>query len=313
MGKLPMGDKLTDMLKKVRQIEIRTNRHVSDALAGAYHSLFKGRGMDFEEAREYEPGDEIRSIDWNVTARTGKAHVKKYREERELTMMIAVDLSASGQFGSGDLSKRELAAELASTLAFSAARNGDKVGLALFTEGVEHIIPPRKGRRHILRLIRDILAWEPRKTGTDIAAALGEINRMLKRRAIVVLISDFLQGPDGRLPDPDEKLSDPVFKALDMANLRHDLVCFSVSDARELSMPRGLGTITLEDGETGEIVALDTNSPAVCAKYEEINSERMKKFKRALARSKIDLLETFTDRPYISTLRRFFERRAARQ
>ena len=308
-----MGDKLTDMLKKVRQIEIRTNRHVSDALAGAYHSLFKGRGMDFEEAREYEPGDEIRSIDWNVTARTGKAHVKKYREERELTMMIAVDLSASGQFGSGELSKRELAAELASTLAFSAARNGDKVGLALFTEGVEHIIPPRKGRRHILRLIRDILVWKPQKTGTDIAAALDEINRILKRRAIVVLISDFLQGPDGRLPDPDEKVSDVVFKALDIANRRHDLVCFSLSDPRELSMPRGLGTVTLEDGETGEIVALDTNNPAVCAKYEEINSERMKKFKRALARSKIDLLETFTDKPYISALRRFFERRAARQ
>lgn len=308
-----MGDKLTDMLKKVRQIEIRTNRHVSDALAGAYHSLFKGHGMDFEEAREYEPGDEIRSIDWNVTARTGKAHVKKYREERELTMMIAVDLSASGQFGSGELSKRELAAELASTLAFSAARNGDKVGLALFTEGVEHIIPPRKGRRHILRLIRDILVWKPQKAGTDIAAALDEINRILKRRAIVVLISDFLQGPDGRLPDPDEKFSDTVFKALDIANRRHDLVCVSLSDPRELSMPRGLGTVTLEDGETGEIVALDTNNPAVCAKYEEINSERMKKFKRALARSKIDLLETFTDKPYISALRRFFERRAARQ
>lgn len=308
-----MGDKLTDMLKKVRQIEIRTNRHVSDALAGAYHSLFKGRGMDFEEAREYEPGDEIRSIDWNVTARTGKAHVKKYREERELTMMIAVDLSASGQFGSGELSKRELAAELASTLAFSAARNGDKVGLALFTEGVEHIIPPRKGRRHILRLIRDILVWKPQKAGTDIAAALDEINRILKRRAIVVLISDFLQGPDGRLPDPDEKFSDTIFKALDIANRRHDLVCFSLSDPRELSMPRGLGTVTLEDGETGEIVALDTNNPAVCAKYEEINSERMKKFKRALARSKIDLLETFTDKPYISALRKFFERRAARQ
>ena len=308
-----MGDKLTDMLKKVRQIEIRTNRHVSDALAGAYHSLFKGRGMDFEEAREYEPGDEIRSIDWNVTARTGKAHVKKYREERELTMMIAVDLSASGRFGSGELSKRELAAELASTLAFSAARNGDKVGLALFTEGVEHIIPPRKGRRHILRLIRDILVWKPQKAGTDIAAALDEINRILKRRAIVVLISDFLQGPDGKLPDPDEKLSDTVFKSLDLANRRHDLVCFSLSDPRELSMPRGLGTVTLEDGETGEIVALDTINPAVCAKYEEINSERMKKFKRALARSKIDLLETFTDKPYISALRRFFERRAARQ
>lgn len=308
-----MGDKLKDMLKKVRQIEIRTNKHVSDALAGAYHSIFKGRGMDFEEAREYQPGDEIRSIDWNVTARTGKAHVKKYREERELTMMIAVDLSASGQFGSGELSKRELAAELASMLAFSAARNGDKVGLALFTEGVEHIIPPRKGRRHILRLIRDILVWRPQKAGTDIAAALDEINRMLKRKAIVVLISDFLQGPDGKLPNPEEKAADPVFKALDIANRRHDLVCFSLSDPRELEMPRGLGVVTLEDGETGEIFAIDTNSSYMCDKYAAINASRMREFKRALARSNIDLLEVYTDKPYISALRRFFERRAARQ
>lgn len=308
-----MADKLTDMLKKVRQIEIRTNKHVSDTLAGAYHSIFKGRGMDFEEAREYQPGDEIRSIDWNVTARTGKAHVKKYREERELTMMIAVDLSASGQFGSGELSKRELAAELASTLAFSAARNGDKVGLVLFTEDVEQIIPPRKGRRHILRLIRDILVWQPQKIGTNIAAALEEINRMLKRKAIVVLISDFLQGPDGKLPNSKEKSGDPVFKALDITNRRHDLVCFGLSDAREISIPKGIGVITLEDSETGEIVCLDTNSSAVCAKYAEINAERMHNFKRALARSNIDLLEVFTDKPYISTLRRFFEKRAARQ
>lgn len=308
-----MGDKLTEMLKKVRQIEIRTNKHVSDALAGAYRSLFKGRGMDFEEAREYQAGDEIRSIDWNVTARTGKAHVKKYREERELTMMLAVDLSASGQFGSGEVSKRELAAELASVLAFSAARNGDKVGLALFTEGVEHIIPPRKGRRHILRIIRDILAWKPQKCGTDIAAALEEINRILKRKAIVVLISDFLQGPNGRLPDPAEKTSDPIFKALDITNRRHDLVCFSLSDERELSIPSGLGVITLEDSETGEIVELDTNDKSVCDRYAAANAERIRNFKRALARSNIDLMEVYTDKPYIPTLRRFFERRAAGQ
>lgn len=209
-----MGDYITDMLKKVRQIEIRTNRQVSDALAGAYHSVFKGRGMDFEEAREYQPGDEIRSIDWNVTARTGKAHVKKYREERELTMMIVVDLSASGQFGSGDSSKREIAAEIASTLAFSAARNNDKVGLVLFTKEAEHIIPPRKGRQHILRLIRDVLVFEPKHRGTDIAAALDEVNRILKRKAIVVLISDFLQGPDGKIPNPAEKSKSDVFLSL---------------------------------------------------------------------------------------------------
>ena len=174
-----MSDTITDMLKKVRQIEIRTNRQVSDALAGAYHSVFKGRGMDFEEAREYAFGDEIRTIDWNVTARTGKAHVKKFREERELTMMIVVDLSASGDFGSADISKRERAAELASSLAFSAARNNDKVGLALFTDEIEHIIPPRKGRTHILRLIRDILYFQPKKRGTNIEAPLSTIESAL--------------------------------------------------------------------------------------------------------------------------------------
>lgn len=305
-----MGDKITEMLKKVRQIEIRTNRQVSENLAGAYRSVFKGRGMDFEEAREYQPGDEIRSIDWNVTARTGKAHVKKYREERELTMMLAVDLSASGQFGSGDSSKREIAAEIASTLAFSAARNNDKVGLVLFTEDAEHIIPPRKGRRHILRLIRDILAFEPQHRGTNIARALEEVNRILKRRAIVVLVSDFLQGPDGKIPDPEGKSE--VFKALDITNRRHDLVCFEIVDPRETVLPT-LGVLTLEDSETGEIVSLDTSSAAVRKTYAEINARRLADFKRTLARSKIDLLEIRTDKPFITPLRKFFERRAKRQ
>lgn len=305
-----MGDKITEMLKKVRQIEIRTNRQVSENLAGAYRSVFKGRGMDFEEAREYQPGDEIRSIDWNVTARTGKAHVKKYREERELTMMLAVDLSASGQFGSGDSSKREIAAEIASTLAFSAARNNDKVGLVLFTEDAEHIIPPRKGRRHILRLIRDILAFEPQHRGTNIARALEEVNRILKRRAIVVLVSDFLQGPDGKIPDPEGKSE--VFKALDITNRRHDLVCFEIVDPRETVLP-ALGVLTLEDSETGEIVSLDTSSAAVRKTYAAINARRLADFKRTLARSKIDLLEIRTDKPFITPLRKFFERRAKRQ
>ncbi len=304
-----MSDTITDMLKKVRQIEIRTNRQVSDALAGAYHSVFKGRGMDFEEAREYAFGDEIRAIDWNVTARTGKAHVKKFREERELTMMIAVDLSASGNFGSTDKSKRELAAELASTLAFSAARNNDKVGMALFTDKIEHIIPPRKGRTHILRLIRDILAFEPKNKGTNISVALDEINRMLKRKTIVVLISDFLQGPDGKLPESKDRTSD-VFKALDITNRRHDLVCFELIDPREQTLPKDLGVITLEDSETGEIVEINTSSEAVRREYERVNSERLKDFKLALAKSKIDLLEAYTDKPFLATLRKFFEKRS---
>ena len=306
-----MSDNITEMLKKVRQIEIRTNRQVSEALAGAYHSVFKGRGMDFEEAREYQAGDEIRSIDWNVTARTGKAHVKKYREERELTMMIVVDLSASGSFGSGNSSKREIAAEIASTLAFSATRNNDKVGLALFTEGIEEILPPRKGRQHILRMIRDVLVYEPQKRGTNIASALDEVNRLLKRKAIVVLISDFLQGPDGKIPNPDDRTKSDIFKALDITNRRHDLVCFEIVDPRETSLPN-LGVITLEDSETGEIVSLNTGSSAVRKAYEDYNQKRLAEFKRALMRSKIDLLEVRTDKPFITPLRKFFERRAKR-
>ena len=224
-------------------------------------------------------------------------------------MMIAVDLSASGNFGSTDKSKRELAAELASTLAFSAARNNDKVGLALFSDGIEHIIPPRKGRRHILRLIRDILAFKPERKGTNIASALDDINRMLKRKAIVVVISDFLQGPDGKLPDYKDGKSE-VFKALNITNSRHDLVCFELIDNRELTLPRGLGVITLEDSETGEIVEIDTSSEAVCKEYERINSQRLRDFKLALAKSKIDLLEAHTDKPFIATLRKFFEKRS---
>jgi len=307
-----MQDQITDMLKKVRQIEIRTNRQVSEALAGAYHSVFKGRGMDFEEAREYQPGDEIRSIDWNVTARTGRAHVKKYREERELTMMIAVDLSASGSFGSGDSSKREIAAEIAATLAFSAARNNDKVGLVLFTDGVELFLPPRKGRQHILRMIRDVLVYEPQRRGTNISAALDEVNRLLKRSAIVVLVSDFLQGPDGRIPNPDARPKDGLFKALEITNRRHDLVCFEILDPRETSLP-ALGAITLEDSETGEIVEVNTSSGAVRNAYEQSNKKRLAEFRRALSRSKIDLLEVPTDKPFITPLRKFFERRAKRQ
>lgn len=306
-----MPDKITDMLRKVRQIEIRTNRHVSDALAGAYRSVFKGRGIDFEESREYMPGDEIRSIDWNVTARTNKAHVKKYREDRELTLMLAVDLSASGNFGSADQSKRELAAELASALAFSASRNNDKVGLALFTNKLELVIPPRKGRKHILRVVREILFFRPQNTGTDIPSALDEINRLLKRRAIVVCISDFLQGPDGRLPNSGEKHSDAVFKALDITNRRHDLVCFGLVDPRELEMP-DIGVVTLEDGETGEIVDLDTSNPAVRKAYAEENASRLANFRRALLGSKIDLLEVPTNKPYIGALKKFFDRRGAR-
>lgn len=306
-----MSDSVTDMLRKVRRIEIATNRQVSDAIAGAYHSIFKGQGMDFEEAREYQPGDEIRSIDWNVTARTGKAHVKKYREERELTMMLAVDLSGSGSFGSDKQSKRELEAEIASVLAFSAARNGDKVGLALFTDEIELIIPPRKGRSHILRLIREILYFKPKRVGTDISKALDGINKLLKRRAIVVLLSDFLQGPNGELPNPAKRASDPVFKALDITNRRHDLVCINVYDDREMELP-SIGNIVLEDSETGEIIELDTFSQSILKNYNFENKTRMKAFKLGLASIGIDTIEVCTGKPYIVAIRKFFESRRRR-
>lgn len=297
------------MLKKVRQIEIRTNRQVSDALAGAYHSIFKGRGMDFEESREYQVGDEIRSIDWNVTARTGKAHVKRYTEERELTMMLMVDLSASGLFGSSLVSKRERMAEIASTLAFSAVRNGDKVGLALFTDSVELMIAPRKGRRHILRLIRDILFYEPKSAKTDIAACIDEVNRVVKRRAIMVVVSDFLQGKNGMLPTDD---NGEVVRALSLTNRRHDLICASVSDPREFELPN-VGTLFLEDAESGECVQIDTSSAKVRKAYSDYNFIRKSQFEKQLAKVGIDLLEVDTTDDYIFKLKKFFETRKSKR
>ncbi len=300
---------ISDMLKKVRQIEIRTNRQVSDALAGAYHSIFKGRGMDFEESREYQVGDEIRSIDWNVTARTGKAHVKRYTEERELTMMLMVDLSASGLFGSSLVSKRERMAEIASTLAFSAVRNGDKVGLALFTDSVELMIAPRKGRRHILRLIRDILFYEPKSAKTDIAACIDEVNRVVKRRAIMVVVSDFLQGKNGMLPTDD---NGEVVRALSLTNRRHDLICASVSDPREFELPN-VGTLFLEDAESGECVQIDTSSAKVRKAYSDYNFIRKSQFEKQLAKVGIDLLEVDTTDDYIFKLKKFFETRKSKR
>lgn len=300
---------ISDMLKKVRQIEIRTNRQVSDALAGAYHSIFKGRGMDFEESREYQVGDEIRSIDWNVTARTGKAHVKRYTEERELTMMLMVDLSASGLFGSSLVSKRERMAEIASTLAFSAVRNGDKVGLALFTDSVELMIAPRKGRRHILRLIRDILFYEPKSAKTDIAACIDEVNRVVKRRAIMVVVSDFLQGKNGMLPTDD---NGEVVRALSLTNRRHDLICASVSDPREFELPN-VGTLFLEDAESGECVQIDTSSAKVRKAYSDYNFIRKSQFEKRLAKVGIDLLEVDTTDDYIFKLKKFFETRKSKR
>ncbi|MEM0966573.1 MAG: DUF58 domain-containing protein [Verrucomicrobiota bacterium] len=304
--------KTRDILKKVRRLEIRTNRMVTDALSGAYHSVFRGQGMDFEEVREYAPGDEIRSIDWNVTARMDRPFVKIYREERELTLMLLVDLSASGSFGSESESKRELAAEIASVLAFAATKNNDKVGLLIFSDRIETYVPPRKGRSHILRVIREILFFEPEGKGTDLPDALDHMNRLLKRKAVVFVISDFLQGPDGRLPDPDNPRGDAVFRALSRTNRRHDLTTIFLSDEREHHLPP-VGRITLEDLETGETVEIDTSSRRLRSNYEKENENRLTKMNRAFNQLGLGRLSLKTGEPYIHRLRRYLEGRGKRR
>ncbi len=303
-----MDDKVSQMIKKVRQIEIRTNRQVSDALAGSYHSVFKGRGMDFEESREYQVGDDIRSIDWNVTARTNKAHIKLFKEERELTIMLLVDLSASGLFGSIE-SKREKIAEIASCLAFSASSNNDKVGLVLFTDKVELLVPPRKGSKHILRLIRDILFFEPKSLKTDISVVLDEVNRFLKRKSIVFLLSDFLQDSNGALSTGQNSA---LMKNLSLTNRRHDMLCFNVYDIRERELP-DIGIITLEDSESGETIEIDTSNTKFRREYEYFNTQRLKDFKRNLAKNAIDMLEIDSSKDYIKPLKDFFEKRKAKR
>lgn len=291
-----------EILRKVRQVEIRTNRLADHALAGQYHSVFKGRGMDFDRVREYSPGDEVRTIDWNVTARTGKLFVKRFTEERELTILLAVDVSASGFFGSTAQSKREYTAEVASVLAFSARRNNDKVGLVLFTGAVEHYVPPAKGRGHILRVIRDILFYQPKGRGTDAGAALDFTNRVLRRRAVVFLLSDFC------LPDGPEALR----PRLAVTNKRHDLVAVAVNDPRESNLP-DVGWITLEDAETGEMVDLDTSRSSVREAYARAAKEARRGLRRTLSRAGVDLMELDTSRPYLPVLLGFFKNRERRR
>lgn len=267
-------------------------------MAGQYHSVFKGRGMDFDEVREYQPGDEVRRIDWNVTARTGVTHVKKYIEEREMTVMLLVDASASGATGSVELSKRELAAELAAIFAFSAIRNNDKVGLLLFTEGAERFIRPGKGRRHVLHLISEMLAYEPASRGTDLTSALQHINRALPRRTVIFVISDFM----------DEGFE----RALKVTSQKHDVIAVPVIDASELTIP-DLGWITFEDAETGEVVEFDSGNPRARAAFVQAASERLEQLRTLFRRTSIDTIEVQTDRPYLRALMQFFENRYRRQ
>jgi uncharacterized protein (DUF58 family) len=286
-----------EILKKIRTLEIKTRGLVETAFAGDYHSVFKGRGMNFEDVREYQPGDEIRAIDWNVTARMGNAFVKKFTEERELTVMLVVDVSASGNFGSTTQSKRELAAEVACLLAFSAIRNNDKVGLILFTDRVELFIPPKKGRSHTLRLIREILFFEPKGRGTDPALALDYLNKIVTRRAVVFFISDF-QTPD-------------FSRSLAVSGRRHDFVAIHIHDERERALPN-IGIITLEDAETGDQIEINTADRTTRSRFSGLVDERDQELARVLRRNNIDAIALQTGKDYLPQLRSFFKQRERR-
>jgi uncharacterized protein (DUF58 family) len=295
-----------EILKKIRQIEIRTNRLVTESLAGAYHSVFKGQGMNFDEVREYQPGDDVRTIDWNVTARMNHPFIKKFVEERELTLMLMVDVSGSGLFGSRAQSKRELAAEIASVLAFSAIRNNDKVGLLLFTDEVEKFIPPRKGRGHVLRVIREVLYYQPRKRGTNLINALEFMGRVLPHRSIAVVISDF------QTPQTSGALPLPIQTALRMANRRHDVVAVQITDRYEMELP-ALGRLTLEDAETGEILEINTTDPGSRDAFALRRQKQLADLARQFRSSGIDNIQLRTDEPYGAALGNFFETRERRR
>ena len=303
-----------EILKKIRQIELRTNRLVTETLGGAYHSVFKGQGMNFDEVREYQPGDEVRSIDWNVTARMNHPFVKKFVEERELTLMLVVDVSGSGLFGSAEQSKRELAAEIASVLAFSAIRNNDKVGLIAFSDEIERYIPPKKGRRHVLRVIREILFFEPKRRGTDIDGALEFLSKVITRRAIVVLLSDFLLGEfAGAAKSPSGAPAGRALQStLRRGNRRHDLVAVQVTDPYELELP-GLGRLVLEDAETGRVVEVNTGNPRHRAAFARRQTERLAELQRVFRVSGVDAIRCRTDEPYAVALTKFFETRERRR
>jgi uncharacterized protein (DUF58 family) len=286
-----------EILKKITTLEIKTRGLVETAFAGDYHSVFKGRGMNFEDVREYQPGDEIRSIDWNVTARMGTAFVKKFTEERELTVVLVVDVSASGNFGSTTQSKRELAAEVACLLAFSAIRNNDKVGLLLFTDRVELFIPPKKGRSHTLRLIREILFFQPEGRGTDPALALDHLNKIVTRRSVVFFVSDF-QAPD-------------FSHSLAVSGRRHDFIAIHVQDEREKALPN-IGMITLEDAETGEQIEINTADRQTRLRFADLADERSDYLLHTLRRNSIDTIALRTGEDYLPALRMFFKQRERR-
>ncbi|MES2708200.1 MAG: DUF58 domain-containing protein [Verrucomicrobiota bacterium] len=293
-----MPDRLTAILKKVRKIELATRGIVRAAVGGEYHSVFKGQGIDFDDFREYQPGDEVRSIDWNVTARMGMPYIKKFVEERELTVFLAVDVSASKNFGGQDQSKRELAAEIAATFAFSAIHNQDKVGLLLFAEEPELFLAPRKGSTHCLRIIREILYAQPKSTGTNISAALDRLTRHLPRRCLVLLISDFIA---------------PGFeRALGIAAVRHDVVAVQITDPSEEVLPEA-GWMRFEDPETGELMQVQTSNRRVRALYHQRRAAWQAELDQTFKTAAVDKIDLRTDSNYVPALHAFFKRRAARR
>lgn len=287
-----------EVLKDIRRIQITTSRMVSDVFAGQYQSVFKGRGMEFDEVREYLPGDEIRSIDWNVTARMGHPYVKKFVEERELTVMLLLDMSASSYFGSVHQFKMHCAAQICSVLALSAVRNNDKVGFLAFTDSIEKFIPPRKGIRHVLRVVREALYFKARGKKTDIAAALEYLNRVVRRRSVVFVISDFY--------------SANFKKVLSVANKRHDVVAITITDPRELELSN-VGMIRLVDPETDESFVVDTSDARVRQEYAQDALRRQKERDSLFASVNVDVINVRTDVPYAASLTRFFRQRERRR
>jgi uncharacterized protein (DUF58 family) len=286
-----------ELAKKIRVLQITTRKVVNDVLAGEYGSVFRGRGMEFDEVREYMPGDEIRSIDWNVTARTGHPYVKRFVEERELTVMFLVDLSASGAFGSVRKLKNEIAAELCALLAFSAVKNNDKVGLIVFTDRVEMFIPPKKGTKHVLRVIRELLDFKPRPASTDIEEALDYLGRVTTKRSVVFLVSDFQ--------------AEGFERKMRVLGKRHDLIAVTIVDPREVRLP-DVGLIELEDSETGETVLVDTSSAEVRKRYERLGREEQARLKALFSSMGVDQIEVMTDRDYVPRLVQFFRIREKR-
>ena len=286
-----------EILKKVKRIEIQTRGLVNDVFSGEYHSVFKGRGMEFSEVREYQIGDDIRLIDWNVSARMGHPFVKVFEEERELTVMLLVDVSSSADFGTVERMKGEIAIEICALLAFSAIKNNDKVGLIIFTDRIEKFVPPKKGKTHVLRVLRELLYYEPEGKGTDLSLALEYLSRVITRRSVVFLVSDFI--------------SDDYQKAMQIANKRHDLVAITITDPREIELPN-IGLVELEDAETGEIIMLDTADSTIRQTFTRITSNSREERDKNLRSMNVDSIDIRTDVSYIEPLIKFFRMRARR-